>query len=51
MEGFMVDLGLALPNQSCLEKLSWFFVEQEIPNLMIPIYSNTVLYDDLLVYC
>ena len=47
VEGFMVDLktflGLAMPNQSCLDVtkqiLSWFWgdiLEQEIPNLYDP---------------
>ena len=47
MEGFKVDLkaflGLALPNQSCLDVtkliLSWFWgdiLRQEIPNLHYP---------------
>jgi len=55
----MVDLktflGLAMSNQSCLDvtkqMLSWFLGDilglENFQTLMIPVYSTTVLYDNL----
>jgi len=56
MEGFMINLktflGLAMPNQSCLDVtkqiLCWFFLifwDKKFQAFMIPIYNAIVLYD------
>ena len=52
MEGFRIDLktflGLAMPNQYSCQRVNIklaFWVRQNLRTFMIPIYSNTVLYD------